>query len=109
MVVTEEDVRKALEDLVHANIVEIFNAKYGEQSCLAGEDTPVAFTAPVYDSETDYAVEIIQAVDSNGIDLRHAIEIKTLTANGFVLNSPRNTTAKWTSIRRTPKITFHTA
>lgn len=107
MVVTEEDVRKALEDLVHANIVEIFNISYGETSCLAGVETPIEFIKP-YDSAEDYTINIIEAVDVDGIDIRNAIEVKNVTATGFTMNSPRNTTAKWQTTRRTPKITFHT-
>ena len=46
MAVTEEDVRKALEDMLYANLIEIFNAKYGEELLWAGVDLSVAFEAP---------------------------------------------------------------
>jgi len=107
MAVTEEDVRKALEDLVHANIVEIFNISYGETSCLAGVETPIEFIKP-YDAENDYIVGIIEAYDVNDIDIRPSIEARSFTANGFILYSPRNTTVKWTATRRVPKINFWT-
>ena len=108
MAVTEEDVRKALEDMLYANLIEIFNAKYGEELLWAGVDLSVAFEAPPYDSAEDYTINIIEAVDVDGIDIRNAIEVKNVTATGFTMNSPRNTTAKWQTTRRTPKITFHT-
>lgn len=108
MPTTEADVRKALEDLVHANIVSIFNGKYSETTCLADTDVSVSFPEPVYDSATDYFINLIEATDVDGIDIRDAIEIKNITANGFTLKSPRNTTVKWQTTRRTPKINFHT-
>lgn len=109
MAVTEQDFRKALEDLVYANIIEIFNVKYGEVACLAGVDVSITFTDPIYDSATDYKISLIEAVDANNIDIRQSIEIKNVADTGFTINSPRNTTVKWQTTRRTPKITFHTA
>ena len=73
MAVTEEDFRKALEDLIHANIVSIYNGKYGETSCLAGVDVSVSFSDPVYDSADDYAINLIEATDADGIDIRDSI------------------------------------
>ncbi|HPS25396.1 MAG TPA: hypothetical protein PLB28_07445 [Bacteroidales bacterium] len=109
MAVTAEDVRKALEDMVYENLIDIFMVKGDATVLLAGADTSVAFIGDPYDSATDYILNIDEAVDVDGIDIRNAIEIKDCTANGFVFNSPRNTTAKWTAFRRTPKISLWTA
>ena len=47
MAVTEEDVRKALEDMLYANLIEIYNIKYGEVVCTAGVDVSVSFVDPL--------------------------------------------------------------
>lgn len=108
MAVTEEDFRKALEDLVHANIVDIFNIKYGETLCPAGEDVSVAFQGEPYDWDNDFLITIVEAFDIDGIDIKAAVVFKTATLNGFVVNSPRNTIVKWTTTRKIPKINFWT-
>lgn len=109
MTVTITDVRKALEDMVYANLIDIFLIKGGETALTAETDVSVAFTGDPYDSATDYILRIDEAVDTDGFDLTMAIEIKETTANGFTFRSPRNTTVKWTAHRRTPKISFWTA
>lgn len=108
MPVTEADLRMAIEDLVQAMLVEIYNIKHGEEECLAGVDKSVSFSVPVYDSNDDYIVAIIEAIDIDDIDIRHSVVVKNKTATGFTLNSPRNTTVIWSTTRMTPKIVFHT-
>jgi hypothetical protein len=107
MPITGTDVRKALEDLVYANLVVMFMVKSGTAICVAGVDKSVSFPTDGfngnYDNATDYILNIVEAVDVDGIDLTMAIEVKGTTENGFVLNSPRNTSVKWYSMRRTPK------
>ena len=108
MAVTITDVRKALEDMLYANLIDIFLVK-GDSTVLAADtDVSVAFTGDAYNSATDYIVRIDEAVDVDGFDLTMAIEIKDPTANGFTFRSPKNTTVKWTTHRRIPKISFWT-
>lgn len=108
MTVTITDVRKALEDMFYANLIDIFLIKGGETALTADTDTSVSFTGDAYDSATDYIIRIDEAFDADGVDISMAIEIKDATANGFTFRSPRNTTAKWTAHRRIPKISFWT-
>jgi hypothetical protein len=100
MAITITDVRKAM---IYANLVCIFMLKSGTATCVAGVDKSVAFPFDDngnYDNATDYILVLDEAVDVDGIDLTNAIEIKSCTANGFVLNSPRDTTVKWHSQRK---------
>lgn len=108
MAVTEEDVRKALEDMLYANLIEIYNIKYGEVMCTAGVDVSVSFVDPPYENGDDYIIGIIEALDVDYIDIKWSIQMKDFTATGFTLTSPRNTIVKWTSTRKVPKINFHT-
>ena len=107
MAVTVEEVRKALEDLVYANLIEIYMVKHAESVLTVGNNS-IAFPGDPYDSADDYVVEFHEAPDSNGYDIRPALIVKNKTANGFVIETTRATTAKWISKRKTPKITFWT-
>lgn len=107
MPVTVEEVRKALEDMVYANLIEIFMVKHAE-SVLSVGDNSIAFAGDPYDSAADYVIEFHEALDSNGFDIRPSLIVKNKTASGFVIETTRATTAKWISKRKTPKITFWT-
>lgn len=108
MAVTVTDVRKGLEDLVYATLIDVFMIKYGENMLLTG-DNSIAFTGDPYDNEDDYLIEFHEAFDINGVDMRMALTVKDVTANGFVVETPRNIISlKWRTTRRTPKINFWT-
>lgn len=108
MSVTVQDVRKALEDMVYANLESIYLIKGGSTALVANTDKSVAFSGDPYDNATDYVLRIDEAFDTDGFDISMAIEVKDTTANGFVFRSPRNTTVKWTTHRRIPKISYWT-
>lgn len=102
--------RKAVEDLVQANVRTIFKAKYGTKTLTAGSNT-ITFdvgTDDNYTSGTEYTVRFIEAVDSNNIDIRDAIYITSQTASAFVVNSARAGTLKWESHLNVPNFNFWT-
>lgn len=105
--VTVTDVRKALEDMVYANLIEIYMIKHGVKECTVG-DNDIAFPSYPYDSSEDYIIEFYEALDSNDIDIRPALIVKNKTVNGFTLEVPRPTTVKWVTQRKNPKIIFWT-
>ena len=105
--VTITDVRKALEDMVYANFINTFLIKHDETVCTVGE-TSVAFEGDPYDDADEYVLNLIEALDTNNIDIRPALEIRERTVNGFKIYTPRNTTVKWTTSRKLPKINFWT-
>ena len=110
MTVTVTDVRKALEDMVYANLIDIYMIKHGTDACIVG-DNSIAFPVIAgyeYDSADDYIIEFYEALDTNGIDIRPALVVKDKTVNGFTVYTPRATTIKWTAMRKTPKINFWT-
>lgn len=105
--VTITDVRKALEDMVYANLALIYLIKHAETACLVGE-TSIGFTGNPYDDADEYVINFFEAYDVDGIDIRQSLEVRERTVNGFKLYSPRNTTVKWTSMRKLPKINYWT-
>lgn len=108
MAVTVEDVRKALEDMVYATLIDVFMIKYGEVPLIAG-DNSIALSGDPYDTEDDYLIEFHEAFDYDGVDMRMALQVKDVTANGFVVESPRDVySLKYRTTRRTPKINFWT-
>jgi len=114
MPTTTEELRQALEDLVYANIKDIFLMKSGEETVASGNNA-VTFSGDAYDSSDDYEVRIIEAIDSEGTDIKGEIEITGRTVNGFTINwQPFATgitagTVKWITARVTPKINMHTS
>jgi hypothetical protein len=107
MPVTVEDFRKATEDLVYANIVEIFLIKHGELSATAGDNT-ISFTGDPYDTADEYAIGFFEALDVDEIDVRGELSIKDKTVNGFTVTTVRNCVIRWVTTRVSPKINFWT-
>lgn len=105
--ITITDVRKALEDLVYANLIDIFLIKHGEKVCSVG-DNSIGFSGDPYDNADDYVITFHEALDANDIDIRPSLIVKNRTASGFVIETSRATTVKWTTTRKTPKINFWT-
>jgi len=99
--------RKATEDLVQANVRDIFQAKYGEQALAVGDNT-INLPGDAYASEDVYEIEFYQATDTSGIDIRDAITIESRTVNSFTINTPRAGTLRWVTSLKTPKFTFWT-
>lgn len=108
MPVTVTDVRKALEDMITAGQEVTHRAKEGVTVCPANTDVSVAFSGDPYESADQYVINMIEALDTDGIDIRLSIEIKDKTGNGFVFNSPRATTVTWNTNRIVPKFEYHT-
>jgi hypothetical protein len=108
MEVTITDVRKALEDMVYANLIVIYMIKHGEIECTAEAETSVGFSGDPYDNEDEYVINFYEALDVDLIDIRPALEVRGRTVNGFKIYTPRNTTVKWTAMRKLPKIEFWT-
>ena len=99
--------RKANEDLVQANVRDIFQAKYGEQALIVGDNT-INLSGDAYSSEDVYEIEFYQATDTSGIDIRDAISIELKTVNSFTINTPRAGTLRWVTSLKTPKFDFWT-
>jgi len=105
-----EAFRKETEDLVQANVRNIFKAKHGEKTLIAGSNTislPVG-TDDNYDTPGEYEIRFVEATDGNGIDISEAISISSKTASGFVVDSPRAGTLKWETYLITPNFNFLT-
>jgi len=112
MPTTTEQLRKALEDMLFSNLVNIFLIKHNDKSIVPGDNT-VSFTGDAYDSATDYEVRIIEAIDSAGVSIDGEINIKSRTANGFIIEwtpfaGATTGSVKWTTARYSPKINFWT-
>lgn len=106
---------KETEDLILAKIVSTFLIKYGTLSATSGNNV-VSWTAsddvtsddPYAD--TTYVIDIIEALDSNGVDVKGELEIPTATktVNGFTINAMNACTIKWQTSRKAPLINFWT-
>ena len=107
MAITVTDVRKALEDMVYANIIDIFLIKYGETILSVG-DNSIVFEGDPYDSVDDFIVSAVEAIDANDINIVPSLVVKSTTTTGFVIYSPRIATFRWQACRKTPKINFWT-
>jgi len=112
MPTTTEELRKALEDLVYANVRDIFLMKYGEET-ISSNSNPVVFSGDAYDSSDEYEIRIYEALDGSGVDIKGEIEITGRTVNGFTIDwqpfsGATTATVKWITARRTPKINFWT-
>jgi hypothetical protein len=99
--------RKETEDLVYANIIQIFLIKYDTLSASAG-DNVISFIGDAYDSDSDYIIRIVEALDEDNIDVKGELNIKNKTANGFTINAARPCSIKWQTARNSPKINFWT-
>lgn len=99
--------RKDTEDIVQANVRDIFQVKYGELSMSEGDNT-INLPGDAYSYNDVYEIEFYQATDSDGIDIRDAISIESRTTNSFVINTPRAGTLRWITKLKTPKFTFWT-
>lgn len=103
--------RKEAEDLTQAIVRNIFKAKYGEDNLIIGDTTIIL---PI-DSDTAYAtaeeydVRFHSAVDTDGIDIKEAIYIKSKTASAFVINSPLVGTVRWETFLKVPNFNFWTS
>ena len=103
-----EGFRKETEDLVYANITEIFLMKYGEYEALTAGAHTISFEGQAYDSDDDYAIGLYEAVDVDGINVKGEIEFTAKTANGFTIDVFRPCAIKWIAARKIPKINFWT-
>lgn len=108
MATTTEQLRKALEDMVFANIKEIFLMKYGEYDALTAGEHTISFSGDPYDSDDDYAVGLYEAVDADGIDVKGEISFTGKTASGFKIDVFRPCSIKWIAARKIPKLNFWT-
>lgn len=98
--------RKETEDLVMANVKEIFNIQYDEEVLTAGTIS-VAIPA-AYVSVDDYEVVVFSALDAEDNDIKDALVITKVTASSFTAESPRVGTLRWETMRRIPQINFWT-
>ena len=99
--------RKASEDLVQANVRDIFKPKYGELTMEAGDNT-ITLTGEAYLSTNEYEIKFYQATDADGIDIRDAISIKSKAVDSFTINTPRAGTLRWITVLKTPNFNFWT-
>ena len=102
--------RKETEDLVQANVRNIFKVKYGEKTLSVGSNT-ITFqigTDDSYLNGTEYEVKFFEATDSDGIDIKEAISITTQTASAFTINTPRAGVLRWQTNLKTPSFNFWT-
>ena len=102
--------RKETEDLVQANVRNIFKAKFGEESLVVGDNT---VTFPISDDTAyltadEYEIRIQEAYDGDGIDITNALIISNKTVSGFTVNSLRVGSLKWESFLKTPNFNFWT-
>lgn len=106
-----EAFRKEAEDLTQAIVRNIFKAKYGEEDLVIGDTT---ITLPI-DSDTEYStadeyeIRFLSAVDTDGIDIKEAIYIKSKTASAFVVNSPLVGYVRWETFLKVPNFNFWTS
>jgi hypothetical protein len=105
-----EAFRKETEDLVQANIRNVFKAKSGTKVLAIGDNS---ITIPVgtddnYDTADEYEIRFKEALDGDGIKIDDALTITSKTSSGFVVNSPRTGTLKWETFLTTPDFNFHT-
>lgn len=108
MATTTEQLRKALEDMVFANIKDIFLMKYGEYEALTAGAQTITFDGDPYDSDDDYAATIYEALDVDGINVKGEITFTEKTATGFKIDVYRPCVIKWLTARKSPKINFWT-
>ncbi len=99
--------REDTEDIVQANVRAIFQAKYGELSMEAGDNT-INLPGDAYTSEDVYEIEFYQATDTSGIDIRDAVSIESKTVSSFTINTPRAGTLRWVTSLKTPQFNFWT-
>ena len=102
--------RKSTEDLVQANVREIFKVKYGEQELIKGDNTVRLSDGgdSDYTDAGEYEIKIFEAVDKDGIDIKDALSIASRTASLFVIVSPRSGRLRWTTSLKTPNFQFWT-
>ena len=104
---------KETEDLILAKIVSTFLIKYGTLSATSGNNV-VSWTAsddvtsddPYAD--TTYVIDIIEALDGDGVNVKGELEITGITVNGFTINAMNACTIKWQTSRKAPLINFWT-
>jgi len=99
--------RKASEDLVQANVRDIFKPKYGELTMEAGDNT-ITLTGEAYLSTSEYEIKFYQATDADGIDIKDAISIESKAVDSFTINTPRAGTLRWVTSLKTPQFNFWT-
>ena len=99
--------RKANEDLVQANVRDIFKPKYGEFTMEEGDNT-ITLTGEAYLSTNEYEIKFYQATDADGIDIRDAISIESKAVDSFTINTPRAGTLRWITVLKTPNFNFWT-
>jgi len=107
---------KEAQDFARANIINAFMMKYGEVQAVVGNnviafsDNGVDATSGVPYDNTEYIIDVIEAQDADGYDVRAELEIldENKTVNGFVINCLNPCTIKWSTTRRTPKVEFFT-
>jgi len=108
-----EALGKETQDFARAAVISMFLIKYGTLSAIVGDIT-VSFTSGTdvtrddpY-ADTGYIINILEALDSDGVDVRGELEITNKTVNGFTINSTTACTIKWQTSRQAPLIDFYT-
>lgn len=96
--------QKESDDKTLAIVKDMFNVHYGTMNAVIG-DNNVSFTT-AYD-DANYIVDIAEALDANGTDLKAELQI-TKQTEGMVINALNICTIKWQTSRQTPKINFWT-
>lgn len=104
-------VRKEMEDVIKKQFRTIYSMQFIEQELVAG-DNSVAITYESNDEaydDTTYLIDIVSAV-VDGVDIKDELEIleDNKTVNGFVVNAIQPVTARFVTMRRTPKVDYFT-
>lgn len=99
--------RKETEDLVNANVENIYQRKQGTKTLVVGTNE-ISLPGASYASADNYEVQFFEATDTDGVDIKEAISIETKATNGFVVNTPRAGTLRWISFLKVPNFTYHT-
>ena len=104
------DFRKETEDLVQANVREIYKAKSGTKTLASGSNN-IVFSVDDeinYSNANDYGIRFRSAIDTDGFDIKEAISITAKTTSGFTVNSPGAGELKWETYLITPDFGFWT-
>lgn len=108
--------RKELEDLVQANVRNIFKSQYGTKTLVIGNNVitleadtdPASEVTTSYLTADEYEIRFHEAIDTDGIDIKQALSITNKTAAGFTVVSPLAGTLKWETFLKIPNFNYWT-
>ena len=108
--------RKENEDLVQANVRNIYKYQYGTKVLAVGDNVitlatdtdPASEVTTSYLTAEEYEIRFHKAVDSDDIDIKMALVISAKTSAGFTVTSDFIGSLEWETFLKIPNFNYWT-